>query len=163
MTLFVRSGDRMVYHVNFWLWNNDGKLDMYIGCHQGSKLGLEMNKMLTKEFFGYRPKNLIIYLARELAKFLGINKLYAVSDYGFYAQNHWGRRNRKLLVSYDDFWEECGGTLSEDKRFYELPINEHRKTIEELPPKKRAKYRKRFVFLDQLAENFALAMQKWQK
>ncbi len=163
MTLFIALEERVVYHVNFWLWNHEGKLDMYIGCHQGSKLGLELNKELTKVFFGYRPKNLIMYLARELAKYLEVNKLYAVSNYGFYAQNHWGRRNRKLKVSYDSFWQECGGSLSSDKRFFELPIQEARKTMEELPPKKRAKYRKRYIWLDQLAEDFSKALCLWEK
>ncbi len=44
-----------------------------------------------------------------------------------------------------------------DARFYELPLVETRKTMEEVPTRKRAGYRRRFAFLDdvdaQIAEN----------
>lgn len=158
MTLFIRQGQDMIYHVNFWLWQENNVPFMYIGCHQGSKRGLGINKQLTKAFFGYRPKNLIIFLTRILADTLGVKGLYAVSNYGFYAQNHLGRRNRKLLVSYDDFWQECGGALTRDKRFFQLPLEEPRKDMEEVPTRKRAVYRKRFAFLDKLAEDFRASL-----
>lgn len=148
LTFAVALDGRFIYHVNFWLWQEPEGLTAYIGCHQGSKEGLAINKALTKHFFGYRPKNLVLYGLRVFLAYFGISRLKAVSNHGFYANNHF-RRNRKLKVSYDKFWEEAGGTLTDDPRFYELPIDEKRKTQEQLPPKKRAKYRRRYEYLDE--------------
>ena len=150
MTLVFRLEDMWVYHVNFWiLCDSKGQRSLYIGCHQGSKNGLAVNKSLTKQFFGYRPKNFILFALRILASEIGIQALYAVSNYGFYANNHI-RKNRKLRVSYDKFWQECGGSVfSEDSRFYQLPIEEPRKSEDEIPVRKKTVYFKRFAFLDQ--------------
>ena len=99
---------------------------------------------------GCRPKNFIFIALQEFLKILNINKLYAVTNYGFYANNHI-RLDRKLKVSYDEFWTECGGKPTDDKRFYELPLDQIRKTYEEIPTKKRAYYRKRYELLDEMA------------
>ena len=97
MTLALCLDGEFVYHINFWCAQEGEKQVLYIGCHQGSKHGLEVNKELTKAFFGYRPKNFILYALRILAKELAVDELRAVSNYGFYANNHI-RKNRKLLV-----------------------------------------------------------------
>lgn len=146
-------GEDFVYHINFWLTTPDkktGKPDAYIGAHQGSKEGLDTNRDLTKLLSGCRPKNFIFIALQEFLKILNINKLYAVTNYGFYANNHI-RLDRKLKVSYDEFWTECGGKQTDDKRFYELPLDQIRKTYEEIPTKKRAYYRKRYELLDEMA------------
>ena len=148
MTLAIRLDGAMIYHVNFWIWQEEEGPVLYIGYHQGSKHGLALNKELTKVFFGYRPKNFILFALRILAQELGVVRLRAVSDEGFYANNHL-RRDRKLRVSYDAFWRECGGQPAVDPRFYELPRCEPRKTMEEIPTRKRATYRRRFAFLDE--------------
>jgi uncharacterized protein len=150
MTLALQLDGCFVYHINFWLLQEFEKKIMVIGCHQGKKDGLRINKGITKNLFGYRPKNLILYALRILANHLGINRLKAVSNYGFYASNHYFR-DRKLKVSYDVFWQECGGRLADDRRFFFLPLTEPRKTIKEIPTRKRAVYKKRFAFLDSLA------------
>ena len=159
MTLALCLDGEFVYHINFWCTREGEKQVLYIGCHQGSKHGLEVNKELTKAFFGYRPKNFILYALRILTRELAVDELRAVSNYGFYANNHI-RKNRKLLVSYDKFWKECGGEIMADQRFFTLPIIEPRKTMEEVPTRKRAVYRKRFAFLDALEEDLRKALQK---
>ena len=159
MTLALCLDGEFVYHINFWCAQEGEKQVLYIGCHQGSKHGLEVNKELTKAFFGYRPKNFILYALRILAKELAVDELRAVSNYGFYANNHI-RKNRKLLVSYDKFWKECGGEIMADQRFFTRPLIEPRKTMEEVPTRKRAVYRKRFAFLDALEEDLRKALQK---
>ena len=39
---------------------------------------------------------------------------------------------------------------TEDRRFMELPLIEKRKTMEEVPTRKRAVYRRRFAMLDEI-------------
>ena len=60
------------------------------------------------------------------------------------------RIDRKLKTDFSTFWEEVGGYLTNDPRFFELPLVESRKTIEEVPTRKRAVYRRRFQMLDEI-------------
>ena len=104
-------------------------------------------KKITKKSFSYRTKNLILYMTQAVARAVGVERIYAVTNYGYYANNHM-RSDRKLKTNFEDFWAEADGRPTEDKRFYELPLIEPRKTMEEVPTRKRAVYRKRFEFLD---------------
>lgn len=85
--------------------------------------------------------------------------IYAVTNAGYYAQNH-VRRDRKLKTDFGAFWEEAGGRPTEDPRFDELPLVEPRKTMEEVPTRKRAVYRRRFAFLDDVDAQIAANMVK---
>ena len=82
--------------------------------------------------FGYRPKNFIIYLLRLIAKECGVETIYAVSDEGFYANTHLIRIHRAKVAELDSLWQESGGELSQDPRFYKIPLEEYRKPIEEI-------------------------------
>ena len=106
-------------------------------------------KRITKKCHAYRTKNLILYAAQAVARSLGVEKIFAVTNAGYYANNH-VRRDRKLKTSFSDFWAEVGGIPTDDARFYELPLTETRKTVEEIPSHKRAQYRRRFALLDDL-------------
>ena len=53
-------------------------------------------------------------------------------------------------TSLDEFWEEAGGKRTEDYRFYELPVEEYRKSIDEIKTHKRSQYRNRFNKLDEV-------------
>ena len=73
----------------------------------------------------------------------------SVSNTGYYANNHI-RLDRKLKTDFGAFWEEIGGWETDDHRFYELPLVYPRKTMEEVPTRKRAVYRRRFAMLDEI-------------
>lgn len=147
----LKLDDLSVFHMNLWAVNRENKLKAYIGCYQGSRDGLDVNRELTKFLFGCRPQNFLFVALQEFVKALGITELYAVSSYGHYS-NKFHSSERKPKISYDEFWQECGGTLSSDKRFYSMPLEQQRKTYEEIPTKKRAYYRKRYELLDQMTE-----------
>ena len=136
-----------VYQIMFWI----SKDAMWIGALQGPNVedSKDLIKFLTKKCHAYRTKNLILYAAQAVARSLNLKKIYAVTNYGYYANNHI-RTDRKLKTSFSDFWQECGGVPVEDKRFYELPLIEKRKTYEEIPTQKRAVYRRRFELLDEI-------------
>ena len=46
-------------------------------------------------------------------------------------------------------WEESGGVVCSDERFFNIPLEEYRKPIEEIKSQKRSQYRKRYELLDQ--------------
>ena len=73
------------------------------------------------------------------------------------------RIDRKLKTSFTDFWDEVGGTPLKDKRFYELPLTEARKSPEEIPTRKRAVYRRRFTLLDEIDESIEIRIRDMRK
>lgn len=150
ITLLLTIGNEGLYHVNFRLATaRDGQLAMIIGTLQGYKQGLDNAKKATKSMYGYRPKNFIMFLVQELAQCMGVHHIYAVSDEGFYANTHLVRGHKAKVAQLDPLWKELGGTMSEDARFFALPMQEERKTIEEIKSQKRSQYRKRYALLDE--------------
>ena len=133
---------------------------LFIGALQGPVHANDVIKALTKDFFGYRTKNLIFYGIRNVARVLGCTKIYAVNNDGYYAMNHL-RSDRKLKTSFTDFWQECEGVPAADKRFYLMPVAEHRKDMSELKPSKRAQHRRRFERLDRIDAAFTQSFAGW--
>ena len=152
LSVILKYEERAFYQIIFWInKDKDGNEAMYIGAMQGPNVDESSDaiKRMTKWAHGYRTKNLILYMTQAVARALRLKKIYAVSNYGYYANNH-VRADRKLKTNFGDFWLEAGGKETEDERFYELPLVEHRKTMEEVPTRKRAVYRRRFAFLDEV-------------
>lgn len=150
ISLELNLGDKHLYQIMFWLgYAQSGEPALWIGAMQGPNMenAKDIIKKITKACHGYRTKNLILYMLQAVARSIGIKKMYAVSNYGYYANNH-VRADRKLKTNFGDFWLEAAGKETDDDRFYELPLVEPRKTMEEVPTRKRAVYRRRFEFLD---------------
>lgn len=154
LSLEMNLGREHLYQMMFWIAPDEKEeISLWIGAMQGPNMqdAKEIIKKITKECFGYRTKNLILYMLQAVARAWGIRRIYAVSNYGYYANNHM-RSNRKLKTNFGDFWTEAGGHPTEDQRFYELPLREPRKSMEEVKTHKRNLYRKRFALLDSIDE-----------
>ena len=164
LSLTLLWGEIDFYQIMFWLGPSleDKKPALWIGALQGTGLGNDVVKAMTKQFFGYRTKNLIFYGIRNVAKLLGCQRIYAVTNEGYYAMNH-VRINRKLKTNFGDFWEECGGFLSSDPRFYEIPIEEVRKDMSEMKPSKRANHRRRYELMDQITATMKKTLGQYLK
>ena len=164
LSVVMRLGDDYLYQMMFWIApDKKGEWALWIGAMQGPNMenAKDVVKKVTRSCYSYRTKNFILHATQEMAKALGLTHIYAVTNYGYYANNH-VRRDRKLKTSFSDFWEESGGHACEDRRFYELPMTEYRKDMEEVPARKRNYYRKRYALLDEvdasIAENIKLLM-----
>ena len=162
LTLFYEG--MSLYQIMFWLARDkeSGRPVIYVGALQGHLHSSEVIKGLTKAFFGYRTKNLIFYGLRSFARALGTEKIYAVTNEGYYAMNHI-RSDRKLKTDFAAFWRECGGEQCEDKRFYAIPVPEYRKAMEELKPPKRLQHRRRFAKMDEIKAEVALSLAPYFK
>ena len=151
LSLVLGLDNISLYQIIFWFAPDpdNNKPALWIGAIQGSNTenALDIIRQLTKHFYGYRTKNLILYAIQVMANVLGVSSIYAVSDKGYYANNH-VRLDRKLKISLDEFWKEVDGVPADDKRFYKLPLTENRKSMEEIKSSKRSLYRKRFEALD---------------
>ena len=164
LSLTLVYGEETLYQIMFWLDKNkaDGKNVIYIGALQGPQNGSELIKGLTKAFFGYRTKNLMFYGLRSFAKAIGIENIFAVGNDGYYAMNH-VRVDRKLKTDFGAFWQECEGALCSDRRFYIMPVAEHRKSMEELKPSKRAQHRRRFAKMDEMESAVAESLKAYMR
>ena len=164
LSVMMLLNNRPLYQIIFWFNENQKKEEsLWIGAMQGPNMedAKEIIKEITKRSYRYRTKNLILYMTMAVARAFKVKHIYAVSNNGYYAMNH-VRRDRKLKTDFGAFWEEVGGRLTDDERFYEIPLVEPRKSMEEVPTRKRAVYRKRFAFQDdvdaQIAENLRKIM-----
>lgn len=157
LSIVLHLDDMMLYRIMFWISpNKKGELSLWMGALQGPNMenSKDVVKKVTKRCHAYRTKNFILHVAQEVTKALGLKHLYAVTNYGYYANTHM-RMEKKLKTSFTDFWKESGGTACSDQRFYELPMTEYRKTMEEIPTRKRNNYRKRYALLDEVDEAVA--------
>lgn len=160
LSVILRLGEKTLYQMIFWIQkNHQGEWAAYIGAIQGPNMdnAKDVIKRITKQCHAYRTKNLILHATQEVVRALGIQHLYAVTNYGYYANNH-VRMDRKLKTDFSRFWQEAGGIPCMDERFYELPMVEYRKTMEEVPTRKRAVYRRRFALLDEIDNSIAEAV-----
>ena len=160
MALVLRLNDAYLYQVMFWIApDQNGEWSLWIGALQGPNMenAKDVVKKVTRRCHSYRTKNFILHATQEMAKALGLLHIYAVTNYGYYANTHM-RMEKKLKTSFTDFWEESGGKSLPDRRFYELPMTEYRKTMEEIPTRKRNSYRKRYVLLDEVDVSVAEAV-----
>lgn len=166
LSVVLRSGDgRPIYQMIFWISpNKDGEWSLWIGAMQGPNMdhAKDLIKKITKQCHAYRTKNLILHATQEVARAMGLKHIYAVTNQGYYANNH-VRRDRKLKTDFSKFWKESGGTPCKDERFYELPIVEYRKSMEEVPTRKRAVYRRRYTLLDEIDTSILQNMEKVMK
>ena len=156
LSVMMDVDDTHLYQIIFWIEQRDGQPTLVIGAMQGPNTedAQDFVREMTKRAHRFRTKNLILYMTQAVARALGVQRIFAVSNAGYYANNHL-RRDRKLKTDFGVFWEEAGGWQTEDKRFYELPLTLPRKTMEEVPTRKRAVYRRRFAFLDEVDAQIA--------
>jgi uncharacterized protein len=68
------------------------------------------------------------------------------------------QKRKALQTSYDEFWLECGGTLSADGMF-DLPATFVSREIATLKVNKRQMYRRRYEMLADLAEKIRTGLQ----
>lgn len=149
LSLSLLLDDIWLYQIIFWVSGSTESPLICIGAIQGLLNGTETIKNLTKAYFGYRTKNLVFWCLRCFAEELDCKEIWGVTNQGYYAQNGI-RIDRKLKTDFAEFWRECEGSPASDPRFYSMPVREHRKSMEELKPSKRAQHRKRFAKLDEI-------------
>ena len=165
LSLILRLDKETFYQIMFWLSpDKNGEPSLFIGAMQGPNIedARDAVKKVTKACHSLRPKNFILYAVQAFARALQIKHIYAVTNQGYYANNH-VRVDRKLKTDFSEFWREAGGWETGDPRFYELPLTEKRKTMEEVPTRKRAVYRRRFVLMDEIDEMVAEKIMKLLK
>ncbi len=159
IVLNLFKDDLRVESIAFTLADLDGKLVLYVGAIQGihaNESSLEINKALTKDFEGLRPRSFVIELLRIISQRIGAHKIYAISDSNRHHRHpYFGNRHQDTLkTQYDLIWAEHGGG-SDQNGFFAIPVDKKRKDLAEVSSHKRAMYRRRYEMLDKIQEMVA--------
>lgn len=110
----------------------------------------EQVKQLTKALHGIRPMYLLVIGFKLLSQYWQTNLIGI--PHKAQAKYRWNDSSR-LLFNYDNFWQENDGVL--EQQYWRLPLEIERKTLEEIPSKKRSMYRKRYEMLDHLEQSIS--------
>jgi len=114
---------------------------------QGTKLGKEKIVTATRMLNGLRPKYAVIESLYAIAVVFKIDQIIAVSF-----KNH-VYKNTKMIdmihSDYNEFWAEIGGTVDKDGNF-QLPNSLPKRSIEDVPSKKKKDWLKRQEYLEQI-------------
>jgi uncharacterized protein VirK/YbjX len=152
-----------VFTISICLSDDEAGRTAYVGGIQGRKSdeALDQNRALTKAAHGMRPRDLAFELFRMLIPSLGVTRLKCVADANRY---HMTRRafltidaKDKVLLNYDEIWEDRGGVPGDDG-FFVLPTAFSQRDISDVPAKKRSMYRRRYAMLDQLSTGIGIAL-----
>ena len=152
LNLFVN--DQRFYSIAFTLGVEDGQPLIYVGALQGSNVDTaqDIYRNITHALHGMRPRDLLMVALKLLCGELGVSRIWAISsDKRQHNSPYFGKSHKdKVLVAYDEVWQEHGG-IALDNGFFEIPVTVIQKDMSEIPTRKRATYRRRYLMLDKLA------------
>jgi uncharacterized protein VirK/YbjX len=154
------EGDVRLYSIVFTLGRSGAQRIAYVGGLQGlhSPAALEIYRTLTHRMHGLRPRDLLVSAFRSLCCALGVDTILAVTDARRVSTNAYFTSSTQVYTSYDSAWAENGGGAAHEG-FIELsPHREHR-AAEDIPPRKRAQYRRRYAMIDALAQQIGQKVQ----
>jgi len=152
LNLFVH--DQRFYSIAFTLGVDAGQPLVFVGALQGSNSDAAQGiyRDITHALHGMRPRDFLMVALKLLCLELGISRIWAVtSDNRQHNSPYFGDTHKeKVLVAYNEVWLEHGG-IELDNGFFEIPTKVRYKDMSEIPTRKRATYRRRYLMLDKLA------------
>ncbi|KGD72118.1 hypothetical protein HA49_15215 [Tatumella morbirosei] len=144
------SCGQMLAEITFVLCIRNKKRSLIIGGLQGPN-GENTQRLVqqaTKNLYSLFPKRLVLESLVQTAELFNIKSMIAVSNQlHVYQSVRYKNRIKHMHADYNSFWEMSGGILCEDG-FYSIPLNIVRKSLEDVPSKKRAEYRRRYELID---------------
>jgi uncharacterized protein len=156
LALNLFEGNTRLYSVAFSIGRRKGQPTMYLGAIQGrSTEGItERYAELTKQLHGCRPRDLVLLGTLFVAETMGIERVYAISDYYRHHRHArlFARLDKKIpTADYDEIWRDRGGIETVDG-FFAIETAFNPRPLDSIPAKKRAMYRRRYEMLTSLRE-----------
>lgn len=150
LTLSLFKNDFRAFTTSFSL-SKHPQTEIFVGGLQGRQDGtiLDLYRDLTKDFHGIRPRDFMIEAMRLFANRIGAQRLFAVADQFKISRHAYFGAKGAAGLFYDEIWQERGG-VKVDEAHFELPIEGTRRSLDDVPAKKRAMYRRRYEMLDRI-------------
>lgn len=135
----------------FTLSEQAGRPVLLVGCLQGSPDAAVRDAIrdATKELFSLRPRQLLLVALQAIAQAYGLTGIVGVCD-RLHIYRHW-RKRRDIMQSYDEMWQDLGGSRRTDGMF-ELPLAHQQRPLAEYPSNKRSAMARRQALERQLVE-----------
>lgn len=153
INLFVL--ENRIYTLAFSFAFDEGAVVAYVGAIQGVDVEgiLGDYKDLTKALHGMRPRDFLVEMFRTFCRCMGVTKIYAVDDAKRqHRSSYFGsKKSGELLLNYNDIWLERGG-VRDSEDFFVLSVETPMRSLDEVPSKKRAMYRRRYELLQSIEE-----------
>jgi uncharacterized protein VirK/YbjX len=145
----LKSENRRIYS----LVTNVNEKFVFISNIQGHK-NIDLIKNFTKQCFGMRPHNLLLYCVIEFYRnIFNIEKLCGIKK-ECHIYNELNKKER-IKFDYDHFFREIfKDKLTEKKCWYIMPNIYPLKPISDIKKKKRSMYKKRYQMLNDISEKF---------
>ncbi|MRS16132.1 DUF535 domain-containing protein [Enterobacteriaceae bacterium RIT691] len=155
---FCNEENTLLASATFSVTRTENGWALVIGGLQGPRRNVshDVIRVATRACYGLFPKRIIVEFFGLLAAQCNITSLSGVSDNGhvFRALRYRFSKGRHFHASYDEFWASIDGVKS-GPFLWQLPVQQARKLIDEIPSKKRAEYRRRFALLDEMQNQFS--------
>ncbi|WP_229219003.1 VirK/YbjX family protein [Rugamonas brunnea] len=150
MLRLLQDGER-VFSTSFVFFQGERGMTLGVGCMQGPQddEGQQRIKEATRDLHGLRPKNLIVYLLRQLGHAYGCDQLRLVGNANRTART--ALRKGKVHADYDALWQELDAQLRPDGDYQLACAPLTAPDMAAIPSKKRSEYRKRHETLEALA------------
>jgi uncharacterized protein VirK/YbjX len=152
----TRADDLRLFTISFgWL----DAATLMLGCVQGPPReidGLACVRELTDAAHGMRPAYLLMFMLRTCAALWNVTRLVGV-DEAYQVKGRWNHRATERRFDYAAFWADAAGTLLPDGN-WQLPVSVPQRTLEDVPSKRRAMYRRRYALLDSLVASATTAL-----
>ncbi len=158
LTLLFHFQQQMITSLSFSLSDYQNIPSIVIAGLQGPGRELDQHiiRNATKACEGIFPKRLLIEVIMLLAQAAQLKQICAVGDdsHIFVKELRYKFSKREAIhARYNDFWLTLGGQ-EDNHQLFRLPLQQPRKSIEDIASKKRAEYRRRYQLLDSLHEQF---------
>ena len=151
----------IVYFLQFTVGElKTGEPELVIGCLQGGSPHVSgegsgnkaLVAQLTRHMMGSRPRNLLIFALRRIAENWDVSHIRAVSTQRQIFRQH-------VRFDYNKFWREVGGTPWLEGMFDIPRQGSSLADVGQVPPKRRALYRRRCHLWEKIGCQIDAALQ----
>ena len=162
LIVFVDDGSEamlMTFALNITA-GDDGKSILFISSLKGPSppFGMPEIAHATRSLYGLRPKRAVLEAVYALAECLKIEAIVGVSktNHVLYTEKRL-KRNLNLHADYDGFWNELKPEVQADGD-YRLPQTLPRRSLDEVPSKRKKEWLRRQGHLDAIRAGTAIAL-----
>lgn len=149
---FLDVDDEPLANVTFALINYQELSTLFIGAIQGPSQKIDHSRiqLATKACHGLFPKRVLMEAVLLFAEKMNMQQVFAVSNQThIYANPRYSKRKKSIFADYDAFWETLGAHQHPNGYFH-FPSQVKHRSLDDIPSKKRAEYRRRYQLLDDM-------------